>query len=252
MLARFFGLTALLTLVLLLPSSDAQDAKDKSSDKPDSTVDADTLQAGDYVGKLLATPNADGTFTLRTEKYEPKDPNNATLASNQLNGEVQRARQLEQQFAANPTEKTRTALTRQYARVRSEQARLYAITYKDIEFHAANNMVVRFLSPPVQYDDKGEMKKLSLLDLQEMRGLDPNVPGFAAKASDLQPNQVVRATLRQAKPAPADKPKASSEGDKAKPAPKMEVSMAVIVVADDLTQVKQDNKDTGKKKKKGK
>src|SRR5262249_29763068 len=102
---------------------------------------------------------------------------------------------------------------------------------------------------PVQYDDKGEIKKLSLLDLQEMRGLDPNVPGFQAKVSDLQPNQVVRVTLRQAKAAPADKPK---EGDKAKPAPKMEVSMAGIVVADDLTQVKQDNKDAGKRKKKGK
>jgi hypothetical protein len=126
------------------------------------------------------------------------------------------------------------------------------VVAQDTEFHAADKMVVRFLQPPVIYDDKGERKKLTQLDLQEMRGFDPSVPGYEAKLSDLQPGQVVRVTLRPAPPpaAGASRSAASDDKAKAKPAAKMVVTMALIVIAEDMSPVNQDNTDANKRKKK--
>jgi hypothetical protein len=248
MFARFLGLRALLIVLLLVPMSRAQDSKSRPPDKSDSTIDADTLKTGDYIGKLVAPPASDGLFTLRIDFYEPKDPATAARAASQLNVEVQKARALEQQVAANPTPQRVSALQQAYNQVRKEQAKqrdLYNISFKDYEFHAASDMMVRYLLPPVVYDDKGERKKFSLLDLREMRGSDPNVPGFEAKVTDLQANQILRVSLY---PARTTTPAATSK-DKAKSEPKMEVAVAVIVVAEDMTAVNQDNKDTGKKKK---
>jgi hypothetical protein len=216
--------------------------------KSESTIDANTLQAGEYIGKLVAAPAGDGLFSLRMEYFEAKDPAAARRASEQMSALVQQARSLEQQVAANPTPQRVNSLQQAYNKIKNEQGKqrdLYKISYKEIEFHAADNMIVRFLLPPVIYDEKGERKKFTQLDLQEMHGDDPTVPGFAAKLSDLQTNQVLRVSLRPAKPAPANT-------DKSKPAPKMEAAMAVIVVAEDTSPVPQDPADQPKKKKRGK
>jgi hypothetical protein len=232
----------------------AQDTK-KSSDSSSTTTDSSTLKAGEYTGKLVAPPESDGQFTLRTEKYEPKVSAAASRATNQLNADIQRARQLEQQVAVNGTAQQLHNLNQLYGQIRKKMAQqkdLYNVIAQDTEFHAADKMVVRFLQPPVIYDDKGERKKFTQLDLQEMRGLDPNVPGYEAKLSDLQPGQVVRVTLRPA-PAPAagaSKAATSDDKEKAKPAPKMVVTMALIVVAEDTSVVNQGSADSGKRKKK--
>jgi hypothetical protein len=241
---------SLLAMLLVLPAAYAQDSKSKPADKSDSVIDSDTLKTGEYVGKLLAPPGSDGQFSLRIEQYEAKDPAAAQRAADQLNAEVQKARGLEQQVAVNPTPHNVSALQQTYNHIRKEQAKqrdLYNVTYKDIEFHATDDLIVRFLLPPVVYDDKGERKKFSLLDLREMRGNDPNLPGFDAKVSDLQSNQVVRVTLRPAKTKTTSA--SSTDKDKAKAAPKTEATMVVIVVAQDMTAVPQDKKDTPKKKK---
>jgi hypothetical protein len=254
MLERFLGPAALLSVLLIPPVSRAQDSKSKATDSSDSTtVDASTLKVGEYLGKLLAPPGSDGKFSLRIDQYDAKDSAAATRATNQLNANLQRARQLEQQVAVNPGQQQVNALKKLYSDIRKQQAQLpdlYNISSKDIEFHAADGMTVRFLTPPIVYNDKGERKKFSSLDLLEMRGTDPNVPGYEAKLSDLQANQVIRVSLRTAKAASGDKaaPSAGSDKDKAKSTPKMEATMAVIVVAEDMTAVNQDNKD----KKKGK
>jgi hypothetical protein len=248
---RFFGPATLLTMLLLLPAAEGQDSKSKSSDQSTS-IDASTLKAGEYIGRLLAAPGSDRQFTLRIDHYEAKDSAAAEKATNQLNAKVQRARQLEQQVAANPTLQQVNALKQLYNEIRKEQNQLldlYNVT-KDIEFHAADDILVRFLKPPVVYDDKGERKTFNSAQLTAMRGFDLNVPGFEAKLSDLQANQIVQVSLRSAKSGTGAKAKAAADSDKekAKPAPTMEAAMAVILVQEDMTPVKQDNKDTGKKK----
>jgi len=234
-------------LLLFASISQAQDTKGKD-DKSDSTIDSNTLQTGEYIGKLLAPPGSDGLFSLRIDYYVPKDAAAAKKAADQLNNLVQQARNLEQQVSANPTQQRITSLQQAYDRVRKEQAKqrdLYNIASKDIEFHSANNLIVRYLTPPVVYDDKGERKKYTSIELREMRGYDLNVPGFEAKASDLQTNQIVRISLRPAKATST----ATTTSDKTKPETKMEATMAVIVVAEDMTAVPQDSKDQPKKKK---
>jgi hypothetical protein len=238
MLARRVGLATLLTAIAAVSATRAQDSKGKLGDGP-SSVDAATLKAGEYPGKLLSPPDGSGLFTLRIENLEAKDPAAAARATGQLNSDIQRAAQLEQQVAINATQKQVNALKQLYDKIRSQQNKMRDLyNPRDVEFHAADDMMVRFLRPPVQYDDKGERKKLSLIDLKELRGVDPNVPGYRGQLSDLQPNQIVRVTLAEVK--------ASKE--KGKTGPKMEATLALIVVAEDTTPVPQDRRDTGKKK----
>jgi hypothetical protein len=256
MLARILRAVALLAVTLCLAMSAQAQDKSKAPDKSAASVDADTLKEGEYFGKLINTPGSDGQFTIRIDmsRYEAKDTTAASRANTQLNNDLQRARQLEQAVALNPTQQQVNALQQVYNQIRQDQSKqrdAYKVTpdSKDVDFHASPDMTVRFLLPPVVYDDKGERKKFSLIDLREMRGVDPNVPGYEAKLSDLQPGQIVRVSLRTAKP--GGKPKESANKDKSKPAPKMEATMAVIVVAEDTTPVNQGNTNPPKKKKKG-
>ncbi len=153
-------------------------------------------------------------------------------------------------MALNPTEQQLNRLQQAYDQVRRALARqkdAYKVVAdsKDVDFHAAGDMVVRFLLPPVVYDDKGELKKYRLIDLKEMRGVDPTVPGYEAKTSDLQAGQLVRVSLRPAK--------AKAAGtETGKPAPKMEATMAVIVVAEDVSAVEQPKPAPKRGKKKAK
>jgi hypothetical protein len=251
MRTRFLVAGALWAL-LLLATVRAQDAGNKApaNSSSSSSTDANTLKSGEYFGKLVAPPASDGSFTIRIEHYEPKDAAAATKAANDLNAAVQKAQQLEQQVAANSTPQRLNALQKAYDQVHKQQARqrdFYNLVYKEIDFHAANDATIRFLQPPVVYDDKGERKKFSKSELEEMHGTDPSVPGYAAKTTDLQASQVIRVSLRPARSTSDDKA-AASDKDKDKPAPKMEATMIVIVVPEDMTPVDQDNKDSGKKK----
>jgi hypothetical protein len=259
--ARFVVSGTVLTLFVLLPASKAQDAKNKAPENSSSsaTIDASTLQSGEYFGKLVGPPGKDGSFSLRIDKLEPKDAAAAKKAADELNAAVQYAKQMEQQVSANATPQRVNALQKAYERVRKEQARqrgFYNVTYKEIDIHAASDLTVRFAQPPVIYDDKGERKKFTQAELIEMRGSDPSVPGFAAKTSDLQAGQVVRVSLRPVRPASAtatppaaattsDKDK---DKDKDKPAPKMEATMLVIMVAEDTTAIDPNYKEPAKKK----
>lgn len=246
----FLAAVSCLTLV-----ASAQD-KGKAPEKSEPPIDADTLKEGEYFGKLVNTPGSDGRFTIRIDlsRYEAKDSSAASRVNTQLNADLQRARQLEQLVALNPTPQQLNELQKVYNQIRQGQSRqkdLYKVIpdSKDVDFYASPDMVVRFLLPPVVYDDKGERKKFSLIDLREMRGVDPNVPGYEAKPSDLQPGQVVRVSLRPAKV--RDKKASTGEGDKdkSKAAPKMEAAMTVIVVAEDSTPVNQDTPHKNKKRK---
>jgi hypothetical protein len=253
MRTRLLGPTTLLTTLLAFSATEAQDTKSKPPDNSAAAVDADTLKAGEYFGTLLNPPGRDGVFTLRIDRsrYEAKDSAQAARVNSQLSADLQRARALEQQVALNPTGQQLNRLQQAYDQVRRGLARqkdAYKVVAdsKDVDFHAAGDMVVRFLLPPVVYDDKGELKKYRLIDLKEMRGVDPTVPGYEAKPSDLQTGQVVRVSLRPAKA------KAAGTADPSKPAPKMEATMAVIVVAEDVSPVEKPRPAPKRGKKKAK
>src|SRR5207244_3200625 len=68
---------------------------------------------------------------------------------------------------------------------------------KDIELRAADEMKVRVLNPPVDYDDKGRPKKYTAKELKELKGPDTSLPGYAGDLESLRPNQVVKVYLKK-------------------------------------------------------
>jgi hypothetical protein len=72
---------------------------------------------------------------------------------------------------------------------------------------------VRTVAPPEEFDDKGEIKKLTAADLKRLKGDDPaekKMPGYKADFSELQVNDVVQVALA------AWKPNTPKKGDKGK------------------------------------
>src|SRR5262249_33902089 len=71
--------------------------------------------------------------------------------------------------------------------------------HKEFDLASTANVVVRLLELPVQYDDKGYLKKYTAAELKELKGKNPDLPGYAADFSRLQTGQTVQVTLVRAK-----------------------------------------------------
>jgi hypothetical protein len=75
---------------------------------------------------------------------------------------------------------------------------------KDVPIRATEDCKVRSLFPPLEYDDKGNLKKWTAKDLAEMR--KDGLPGYPADFETLQAGQIVKVYLKkQAAPQPAPK-----------------------------------------------
>jgi hypothetical protein len=74
-----------------------------------------------------------------------------------------------------------------------------AMAYKDVDADATEEVVVRRLTLPLEYDDKGNVKEYTKEEKKELRGKDPKVPGYAAKWEDVQVGQKVKLYLKSKK-----------------------------------------------------
>jgi hypothetical protein len=98
-----------------------------------------------------------------------------------------------------------------------------AVIRKNVDFdlEPADGMIVRTMVLPDQFDDKGKPKKYTAKDLKELRGPDPNLPGFKADRDSLKNGEVVTVYLMRkkqtapAKAAPKDKDRKEKDNDKA-------------------------------------
>lgn len=259
MRTRLFGTIALLGILLALPAPAADDPKAKPPANGNSKiVDANNLQPGECMGKLLAPPGSDGHFTVRVDlsHLELKDKNAISRTNSKVNADMQRINQLQQQIARTPypPPKLTNQLQQLVAQVQREQSNIrqnikVVTDYKDVDFHAAENMIVRFLQPPIVYDEKGDHKKYTKQELSDMRGLDGSLPGYEGQRADLESGQVVKVTLRARKdgkdvPAPPagknntkDKDKDKDKDAAEKSSPRMDATMIVVVVQDDKTPI---------------
>jgi hypothetical protein len=80
--------------------------------------------------------------------------------------------------------------------------------HKDFDLESGAEAEVRRQDPPVQYDDKGQVKKYTPKELQELKG-DAKLPGYQADWTDLKPGQSVKVTLVK----PKGKDKDNKKGD---------------------------------------
>jgi hypothetical protein len=126
-----------------------------------------------------------------------------------------------------------------------------ATAYKDFDAEAIDDVVVRRLKLPMEYDDKGNVKEYTEKEKKELRGNDPKKPGYAATWDDVQLGQKVKLYLttkkKTAAKAKADKAKkdlaqedkeAAGDGDKDAPkdgAEKKDKAAAKKAKADDPT-----------------
>jgi hypothetical protein len=236
-------------------------AQDKKKPDPAAAVDADTLPAGQYTGKLKTPPGSDGSFVVAVEyqHYVLKNPNQIPKNTNpqmtrllkdqqkiaQLQTKVANARTAKQQAQAiqqlqNATNKFQIDLAA--AQLNPGQNPFNVVTdTKEITFHAADNMKVRFASPPNVYDEKGNIKKYTPEELKELKGTgdDAKLPGYEGSVEKLNAGSTVRVTTI------ANKPKKDEKKPDADKKPDEDKKPDADVKADDKKP--DDKKDPGPK-----
>jgi hypothetical protein len=72
---------------------------------------------------------------------------------------------------------------------------------KDVDVKAVltDDVKIRLMVPPVQYDEKGRPKRYTNKELTDLKGEDKKSPGFPGSVEDLQANAVVRVDLVRTK-----------------------------------------------------
>ena len=73
------------------------------------------------------------------------------------------------------------------------------VQHKEFELQVDDEVKVRRQDPPIQYDDKGKLRKPTAEELKEFKGPDPKLPGYSAEYADLKNGQVVKVTLSKRK-----------------------------------------------------
>jgi hypothetical protein len=119
--------------------------------------------------------------------------------------------------------------------IAQHQARLYSIETKkvDIQVTTVEDLKVRLARPPVQFDEKGKVKKYTKKELDDLKGPDTKLPGYMAEFSDLHADQIVEVYLKKKDASKGAKPTGKKDKDAdtdllAHVLP--EVSMVVILV----------------------
>jgi hypothetical protein len=89
---------------------------------------------------------------------------------------------------------------------------------KDLEIQTIDDLIVRRMQPPDQYDEKGTVRKPTQAELKELKGPDPKLPGYKADVNDLKNGQIVTVSLQKRKD--TDKKDADKKDDDKKDAGK--------------------------------
>ncbi len=260
---RLVGMALLLVALVLVPALDVQAQKGKGA-----PVDSSKLSAGEFAGVLKTVPGSDRTFTLeiQTVTYTPIRGRGASGAASRYNSSINRILNLQNQLAAAQTKMLTAANPNAY---RSAANKVMSLTNQlnsavvaaqragitlgastglkanvkktRVEFQAREEVKVRTLVLPEQFDDKGNPKKYTKAEKAELRGKDKHLPGYESSLEKLEAGQTVTVTLATVKKklttanpkakdpdldAAADKDKAADKGKDTEK--KMQVRLIVI------------------------
>ena len=224
-----FGPAGLLTVLLLALAAIAADKKKDPAPKGANPADYQALaDAHAVTGKLLSVGCSVKSLSLRVY-YQVLQPNpNAGMG--RANGMQHLLREQQQIMRTRNPWLRAQKLQRFEIDVINQQNRAINQTFKvvgehkEFDLQATPDAVVRYLELPTQYDDKGNPIKYTAAELKELKGKNPDLPGYTADFDKLAPGQTVRVTLAKPK-ADKDKPKDKDAADDKKP----QVSMIVIV-----------------------
>jgi hypothetical protein len=160
---------------------------DKKSDDKKNNKDA-LVTAGELTGKLTHVEGAGKGFRVQIKVPRPNEAALREIA----NLKAQLA------FTRDPN-RARDLMNA----IANQQRNLTTFADQDVEIQPADDLVVRVLTPPPAFDEKGNLRKYTRKELQELKGDDPKQPGYAADFDSLQPGQIVKITLLKKKGAPA-------------------------------------------------
>jgi hypothetical protein len=206
---RLLGVALLLGLFVALPAVSA-DEPTKARDNKDQ-VDGDGLAPGFFTGTLKSVPTEkDRAFLLHVEygRLEVKDAAGLSRANARLSALAGQINQLQTNIARSPNPDALLGrlqdLTAQLQREAGARQNLFRVIpeRKDIQFHAAPDLLVRVKRPPGEFDEKGDIRKFTPEELKTLKGKHPDLPGYEARESDLAPGQFVRVTHGNPAPLP--------------------------------------------------
>jgi predicted secreted protein len=187
---------AALALLLLTALAIAQEKKDLDKEKKEVKKE-ELVKLGEVTGTITQL-GEDKSITVKvTARY--LEPNTAAL-QNQAN---LARRQIEILRNPNPVERQRQLVQLQID-IANNQRNLYTPkeVSKDVQFQAADSLKIRCKEPPLAFDDKGNPRKRTKKELDELKG-EGNLPGYQSDWDQLRTGQLVAVTVAQKKEAAA-------------------------------------------------
>jgi hypothetical protein len=201
-----FGLALLLGALLTFPiQAQAPGALDKG---PAAPTTEKMVKAGQVTGVVKTVSESTKSIRIQIETVTRKLNPGALNSMQQAKRELLRA-----QYNRNPASRAR-AILRAQQKLAKAQRDLYKLERhsQEIEINAADDVVVRRMNPPQQFDDKGQIKQLTREEKRKLKGPNPRLPGYMATFADLAENQVVTVQLIRKRGRPRI-PRKIDEGD---------------------------------------
>jgi hypothetical protein len=213
----------LLALVLVSPVALAQATKKDDKDKPQTKDKIAT--SGKLVGELLEVENSTKNFKVKVTYYV-LDPNKLQELINH-----DTKRRIEISRVANLRDRI-NQLNAHTLDIEKRKQGIYKKETKDIEFEGDDEVKVRTMVLPVEYDDKGKPKKYTEKEKRELKGPNKKLPGYTADWDNLAKGQTVEVHLpkpKKQKPKPPAKKKDKDDEDAELFKEKPKAVMVVIV-----------------------
>jgi hypothetical protein len=179
------GTGLVLALALAVPAL----AADKATDQDYTAL----AQQDQIIGKLKSVNPTDKTCTLEIDVSVLKG--GAHTAAHLVDQQERILRQ-EQDIlrTTNPILRAQKAQRLAADLQRAQNSVKTTTQHKDFDLETTTDAKVRLQDPPVQYDEKGNVKKYTSKELQELKG-DPKLTGYAADWDSLKEGQTVKLTL---------------------------------------------------------
>ena len=203
--------------------ADAKDAADtktktkkKGEDTEKKTEKKEKLVYGaSFPGKLKEMDaNSQKNFTVEVQIPVPNPDGQRNLFNAQQNWQRRQfdiSRNRNRAQAAQQMQQLQFDIAREMPKL---QAGLVKMEPKDVKLQAAENMRVRTVNLPLDYDEKGNVKKYTKKELEELRGPEKNLPGYKAEFEALRAGQYVQVFLAKNEKNPVPKAKGAKGGAK--------------------------------------
>jgi hypothetical protein len=187
-----------LALAFVLPAVPAAEKDKPAGDKKEAA--AKMIAAGEVTGRVVNVEATRKVLTVElTVVYQVP---NVGAINNIANIKLQMA-QAAQNRDINGMRNLQVQLLREQANMMQVKKESH-----NVDIEAGDEVQVRLKDPPVQFDEKGNVKKYTAKELKELKG-DSKLPGYPGDFDSLKTDQIVQIKLAKMKETP--KPRGKGE-----------------------------------------